>query len=370
MPVNVGTNRHALQIAQRSDYQGLRVIGRALLALMFAGQGLCQPPLAARFPKNPLVSVSSSASLGDNVNGPSVIRVPPWIPHPLGRYYMYFAHHKGAFIRLAYANSLAGPWKIYEPGVLNVRDTIFYRPQPDPPSSPPTLYTHVASPEILIDNAEKRIVMYVHGMWTDLKPWPDDPRAALKWMRDNSYAQYTQTIVSRDGIHFQPHPGITLRTSYLRIFHWSGNTYGMARLGVLSKASDPLAPFELGPNPFDGSPYAGRVRHVAVLPRGNTLYVFFSAIGDAPEKILLSTIALNSDWHTWRASPPVEVLTPYERYECPNLPVVPSKPGESEGPENALRDPAVFEEKGKVTLFYSVCGEQGIGAADVTGLVR
>jgi len=35
-----------------------------------------------------------------------------------------------------------------------------------------------------------------------------------------------------------------------------------------------------------------------------------------------------------------------------------------------LRDPALFEEKGKVTLFYSVCGEQGIGGADVTGLLK
>ena len=66
----------------------------------------------------------------------------------------------------------------------------------------------------------------------------------------------------------------------------------------------------------------------------------------------------------------MEVLAPHEPYECPNLPVIPSKAGESEGPENALRDPAVFEDGGKVTLFYSVCGEQGIGAADVTALIK
>jgi len=212
--------------------------------------------------------------------------------------------------------------------------------------------------------------MYVHGMWTDLKPWPSDPSAALQWMRDNGYAQFTQTTVSGDGIRFEPHPGVTLRTSYLRAFRWNGSYYGMARLGGLAKASDPLATFELGPNPFDHSSYAGRVRHVAVLERGNTLYVFFSAIGDAPEKILLSTIALEGDWRSWKASSPVEVLAPREPYECPNLPVTPSKPGESEGPENALRDPALFEDAGKVTLFYSVCGEQGIGAADVTALIK
>jgi len=92
-------------------------------------------------------------------------------------------------------------------------------------------------------------------------------------------------------------------------------------------------------------------------------------IGDAPEKILLSSIKLDSDWRNWKASRAVEVLLPKERYECPELPVVPSKAGESEGPEHALRDPALFEENGKVFLFYSVCGEQGIGGAEVTALV-
>src|SRR5262245_64959037 len=97
--------------------------------------GVCQAPISTRLPENPLVSVATSKSLGNNTNGPSVLRVPPWVDKPLGRYYMYFAHHKGAYIRLAYANSISGPWMIYEPGVLNVRDTIFYRPQPDPPNS-------------------------------------------------------------------------------------------------------------------------------------------------------------------------------------------------------------------------------------------
>ena len=329
------------------------------------GMLLCQ----TRFRENPLVTVSSSKSLGDNVNGPSVIRVPTWIDHPLARYYMYFAHHKGDHIRLAYSNSLTGPWKIYEPGVLQVRDTIFYRPQPDPPQSPTSLYTHVASPEIYIDEPNRRLILYVHGMWTDGKQWPAEPNAALKWLRDNGYAQYTQTFVSRDGLHFEARPGISAKTSYVRAFRVDGNYYAMGRLGVLLRAQDPLAPFETGPNPFDSGPYARRVRHVALLVRKNVLYVFFSAIADAPEKILLASIALSGDWNNWKATPPVEVLAPREPYECVELPVTPSKAGESEGPERALRDPAVFEENGKVTLFYSVCGEQGIGAADVTSLV-
>jgi hypothetical protein len=347
----------------------LRRLASVALALTAVPSGIAEDK-AVRFPENPLVAVGTSKSLGDNVNGPSIIRVPPWVAHPLGRYYMYFAHHKGSYIRLAYADSLRGPWKIYEPGVLNVRDTIFYRQQPDPPDAPPSLYTHVASPELDIEETNRQLVMYVHGLWTDGKAWPHDAPERETWFRTDGYAQYTQTAVSSDGIHFQTRPGITAKTSYLRVFRWNGNYYGMGRLGVLGKSKDPLGTFEPGPNPFDSGRYARRVRHVAVQVRGNTLYVFFSAIGDAPEKIMLSTIALNGDWRNWKASAPIEVLAPRERYECIDLPLTPSQPGESEGPERAMRDPALFEEDGKVFLFYSVCGEQGIGGADITSLLH
>src|SRR6187549_1538527 len=76
--------------------------------------------VATRLAQNPLITLRTSPSLGDNIDGPTVIRVPAWVERPLGRYYMYFAHHMGAFIRLAYADSIGGPWKIYEPGVVPV----------------------------------------------------------------------------------------------------------------------------------------------------------------------------------------------------------------------------------------------------------
>jgi hypothetical protein len=31
-----------------------------------------------------------------------------------------------------------------------------------------------------------------------------------------------------------------------------------------------------------------------------------------------------------------------------------------------MRDPAVFEEDGRAWLFYSICGEQGIAAAELS----
>ena len=41
-----------------------------------------------------------------NINGPSLIKVPDWVENKLGNYYCYFAHHKGAYIRMAYADTL------------------------------------------------------------------------------------------------------------------------------------------------------------------------------------------------------------------------------------------------------------------------
>lgn len=96
------------------------------------------------------------------------------------------------------------------------------------------------------------------------------------------------------------------------------------------------------------------------------MHVFFTAIGDAPERILMSTINTTGDWTTWTASPAVEVLQPEAAYECAAMPIAPSEAGDIKGPARQLRDPAVFEEDGRTFLFYSFCGEQGIAAAELT----
>jgi hypothetical protein len=351
---------------------GARLRGsRSLLALgalvLLPRQQPAARVTAVRLRQNPLITVASSPSLGDNVNGPTIISVPSWIPHPLGRYYAYFAHHKGRFVRLAYADAVTGPWKIYEPGVVPVGETAFFRPQPDPPDGPvDQFYTHVASPEIYVDAAHKRLVLWTHGWWTDGQRWPLGMAEARAWARQNGYGQFTQSSESTDGLHFTLRPAIT-KVSYLRVFPFDTYLYGVARLGQLLRSKDPLGTFEIGPNPFAGGPYADRVRHVATLLRGRTLFVFFTGIGDAPERVMLSTIELTGDWQSWKASAPVELLRPEASYECPGLPNVPSAAGEIDGPARQLRDPAVFEERdGRTYLFYSICGEQGLAAAELT----
>ena len=57
----------------------------------------------------PIIRPDLHPSIGQNIQGPSLIRVPEWVEDPLGKYYLYFADHKGRYIRLAYSDELAGP---------------------------------------------------------------------------------------------------------------------------------------------------------------------------------------------------------------------------------------------------------------------
>ena len=59
-----------------------------------------------RLPGNPIIRPFQERRMGGNVNGPSLIRTPDWLAGRRGTYHLYFAHHLGSFIRLAYADRL------------------------------------------------------------------------------------------------------------------------------------------------------------------------------------------------------------------------------------------------------------------------
>ena len=92
------------------------------------------PVSVIRLLDEPIIRPRMDGRMGDNINGPSLIRVPDWVEEPLGRYYLYFADHKGSYIRLAYADALVGPWTVHTPGVLDVADSLF---EPVDPPEPP-----------------------------------------------------------------------------------------------------------------------------------------------------------------------------------------------------------------------------------------
>ncbi len=108
-------------------------------------------------------------------------------------------------------------------------------------------------------------------------------------------------------------------------------------------------------------------RGSALLKRDDTLFVFWTQIGEAPEHIKVSTIDLSADWMAWSETDAVEVLRPELDWEGADAPLEPSVGSTAYGRVNQLRDPAIFEDAagGRVFLLYAVAGESGIAIAEV-----
>ena len=281
--------------------------------------------------------------MGGNIQGPSLIKVPDWVVNPLGSYYLYFADHRGTYIRMAYADEITGPWTVYSPGALKLEDSFF--PTTCPPCSlaqgqNAALYAHIASPDVHVREDLQQIVMYIHGR--------------------GEGRQFTRAAVSHDGIHFEGREE-ELGRAYFRVIEHAGFLYAMSMPGYLYRSRDGLSDFEAGPQFFTAD-----MRHSALLIRDDRLYVFFTQRGDAPERILLSTIELTDDWREWTATDPVEVLRPKLDYEGANLPIEPSRGGYIDVRVHQLRDPAIYQEDDNTYLLYSVAGESGIAVSEIS----
>jgi len=309
----------------------------------------------------PIISTGMHPSIGPNIQGPSMIRAPDWIEGRLGDYYLYFADHKGRYIRLAYADNLLGPWRIHPRGSLQLEESCFLT---EPPKVTPEQLAqfearvkesgvvishdllleittpHIASPDVHVDAPERRIVMYFHGL-------------------DAAGTQVTRVATSRNGIDFNAQPEV-LGRPYMRAFRHDGMTYAMAMPGQFYRSKDGMHGFEPGPSLFNLN-----MRHSAVMKRSGELWVFWTQVGEVPERILLSRIDLTGDWHGWKESAPTEILRPERRWEGADAPLVPSVRSTAYGQVNQLRDPAIFEENGRVYLLYAVAGESGIAIAEV-----
>lgn len=287
-----------------------------------------------RIETNPLITPASDPSLGDNINGPSLIRVPEWVPNPLGRYYLYFAHHRGTYIRLAYSDAVEGPYQIYRPGVLPLEDSYFE--------------DHIASPDVLIDEQRREIRMYYHGI---------DPE---------SKQQLSRVAVSKDGLRFSAYEPI-LPTWYMRAFTYDNYYYAVYMPGRIARSRDGITNWEQGPRPSFATDLGKGThlcnRHFAVLRQGNTLYVFVTRMGDTPERILVLRGTLHPDWTKWSFGDYEEVMRPETDYEGADLPVITSRRGPVHEREHALRDPGIFEEDGKYYLLYAIAGESGLAMA-------
>jgi hypothetical protein len=284
----------------------LMLLGMSAASSTFGQQADLADIKVTRLLHRPILAPGIHPSIGVNIQGPSVARVPDWVENPLGKYYLYFADHKGSYIRLAYADEITGPWQIYAPGNLKIEDSYFLVEPPEISEArlnelkaereiSQANYSHdlgaeftsphIASPDVHVDTANRRFILYYHGL-------PDVGR------------QFSRVATSTDGIHFEAQPQILGRT-YMRAFQHQGMTYVMSMPGQFYRSADGFTNFETGPSLFEPD-----MRHAGLLQRGNILYVFWTRVGDMPESIMVSSIDISGDWQSWRKSGERVVLRP------------------------------------------------------------
>lgn len=315
-----------------------------------------------RFIDHPIIYPELDESIGTNIQGPCLIKVPKWVENSLGAYYLYFADHKGSYIRLAYADKIQGPWTVYKNGSLQLSQTTFLQQNPtltkeqeaELPSLPEKLgfdpntkiehdllqeavTVHVAAPSVYIDDVNKKFIMYFHGLTAPA-------------------IQKTRVAFSDDGINFEQNSNENLGKTYMRVFKYNDTYYGISMPGQLYRSNNPFTEFEEGNIIFGVN-----TRHCDVKLRGNTLYIIYSVVGDAPEQFYLSTVDVSKPWEEWTPSDPIFVMKPEKDWEGADAKVEPSVRSSAYGHVNQLRDPFIYEENGQLYILYAVAGESGIG---------
>lgn len=270
-----------------------------------------------------------------NVAYPCLVRAPPWVSNPPGRYYLFFSTHRHAGdIRLAVADDVLGPWRV----------------QPDPVLARYSS-SGVKAPDVVVDAERRRLVLYFTA------GRPDGGHTA------------TMAAVSDDGHAFSP-VGSYVGSFYFRVFRFDGSWFAVSKGGKLLRAEDLLGPFVPGPDLFRTARRdprynaPGSVRHLAAEVTDGALSLYFSRIGDAPERILKAAVSTLGSWTGWTAGRPEEVIRPEAPWEGVHAPVERSVFGAAEGQLHQLRDPYYFrDDDGSRYLLYTAAGEWGIGIA-------
>jgi len=364
--------------------------------------------------KLPIISsdMFADSEEAENINGPCLIRVPSWLKddekaHPSAKYYLYFAHHLGKFIRMAWAAEIEGPWHLYNMKSPYNRGVLYKGSHEEIRSVNKTTivsrWAHVASPHVLVDDNKQRLVLFFHS---STKNYP--------YMMYH-HSQNTLVTTSRTGLNFNGGPNVkgglpgesgtdatgepfgwkpkAIGSSYFHVFTAHHQYYAFANRGQLfsgpsidqepwSQEWEPLAN-PIAQNMADNYAKVGKVtpryeaghqdaRHFAVRYEndGATLELYYTSRGEKPERIF-RTLLNTTTWETATTGTPDvhdEVLRPEEEWEGASLNLTISKNGAT-GDENALRDPFLFTDvDGQTYLLYSGMGEHGIGLAILNNL--
>ncbi|GEM_PF-905189 len=339
------------------------------------------------------------ASEGNNLNGPSLVKLPDWLPaaqraDPGARYYLYFADHGGHYIRMAWAEELEGPWTLYRTGSAipkGSRGVLDMGADREiTPGNGLRLHSHIASPDVILDEENQQFLLFFHAP-TNL-PGPSPLPA---WTGGSSQSQRSFVAVSSTGLDF--HAGVkpvSLGLFYFQVFRVGGRLHAFSNRGLLYRAplnQDPFDPpsgfdyrldyWEWEPGPSDmlytwlqtATQGVEEPRHLGFLKQTDGVRVFFSQVNGTPERIQAVDLSFHQseDWDDWTLSPetPLEIYRPttaWEGMENPDL--GPSQNGPASNGEHALRDPELYQEDGKTYLLYSGGGEDALGLVKLEAL--
>lgn len=333
------------------------------------------------------------AAEGENINGPSVVALPDWLPRdrradPAANYYMYFARHGrdpvSNYIRLAWAEDPLGPWHLFRTGQdvpIGARGVLDLGEDGKVPlDGDLSLELELGAPDVKIDHDNRRFVMYFHSLHVDA---------------GGTGGSSAFVATSGDGLDFNgsqsdrgDRHGIRatrLGRPYFRTFETGGRSYAFSNFGFLYRAPDtgtpgfseelwrapwdvidgPIRKIHDGTRDGDGDPpeTIRNPRHFAIGQLGDRVVVLFTRRDDAPERVVASVLSrTEEDWNAWQASfPPLTLLEPELPWEGARRPIKPSVHGTATE-ERSLRDPCVFvDADGHWYLYYTGGGEQAIG---------
>ena len=208
---------------------------------------------------------NAGGSLPGNINGPSVIRVRDWIPaservNPDANYYMYFAHHVGRDIRLAWSDSLTGDWNLFNAGgntpdrawgvngnntgtetprsgVLSLSNgnTGNNRVESNGGNNLIAANGHIASPDVHVDHVNQRIAVYYHAPYTEIAGQNTFVATSRYGLNFNATHQGGESGVDGGNNSFGVR-SVVPGGGYIRTFEVGGQTFAFSNLNELWKA--------------------------------------------------------------------------------------------------------------------------------------
>lgn len=320
----------------------------------------------------PLLNPRASMDRFGSVNSPMPVKIRAWMSKSLQThsYVLYFSSHIDVpkvtenVSLLVATEAITGPWMQSVGTQLKFSDI-------------PCKSFH--SPSVAVDDRVEVLHMFVHG----------------HKCKNVKGSQPTLAFSSRDALNwkFAAQLDDTLKNVFYltppTAQHPDGFYYSVAKTqesrtgsGVLCRSLHLEGPFEVGPVVSQG------MRHADVqLVKNRYLFIFFTLIGDEPERILLGTIdtfqgALN--WMDWRLLPGPTIFEPTATSGGPDGldvrirtersdAILPSRPGPSSGDDGGTRDPRFISSLSSGTksfgdilsgyLFFAAHGETIISVA-------